>query len=198
MRHVSVRKNVNALSAGGPRTEAGKARSSRNSLRHGLTAKQAVIPGEDQAEFDQLHDDLIADRKPAGELEFQLVAEVAACMWRLARARRHEAKVLEVTIDLYGSNAPKLELVIRYIASIERQLHRTIARLERLQADRRELEAEKPQETQQPPTPLKVMAAGSSFDFTTASDEFVSQSGEFVSQNAETAHDAAAVVRFAS
>ena len=44
---------------------------------------------------------------------------------------------------------------------------------------------------QQPPAPLKVMAAGSSFDFTTASDEFVSQ-------NAETAHDAAAVVRFAS
>jgi hypothetical protein len=191
---VVVRKNVNALPAGGPRTEAGKARSSRNSLRHGLTAKQAVIPGEDQAEFDQLHDDLIADRKPAGELEFQLVAEIAASMWRLARARRHEAKVLEVCIDLYGSNAAKLELVMRYVASIERQLHRTIARLERIQADRRALEIQQAQQAepaQQPPAPLKVMAAGSSFDFTTASDEFVSQ-------NAETAHDAAAVVRFAS
>src|ERR1700738_4428234 len=89
------KKDVNALKSGGPRTPEGKAASSRNSLKHGLTATQVVIPGENQADFDQLLADLAADRKPEGELEIQTLGEIAACSWRLARARAQEAKALQ-------------------------------------------------------------------------------------------------------
>lgn len=193
MKEVVLRKNINALpSGGGPKTVEGKARSSQNSLRHGLTAKQTVIPGEDQAEFDELHRNLMADRKPSGEPESQLVAEIAACM-RLARARRHEARILELTHDLYAGNAPKLELVIRYVASIERELHRTIIRLERLQSERGKVDAQSPQLKRETPAPLKAMCAGSSSAAT-----FTSATEQFVSQTDRTPAPAAPVVRFAS
>src|ERR1700693_1905973 len=41
----------NAQHSTGPRTDAGKQRSSQNALRHGLTARSAVIPSEDPADY---------------------------------------------------------------------------------------------------------------------------------------------------
>jgi hypothetical protein len=132
-----LKQDVNALKPrGGPQTPEGKAKASQNSLRHGLTAKQAVIRGEDQAEFDALLTNLTADRKPQGELEIQLTGEIAACMWRLARARQHEANLLERSMNVYEYEPKRLELIMRYVNSIERQLNRAIVRLEALQTQR--------------------------------------------------------------
>jgi hypothetical protein len=126
----------------GPRSEAGKAISSRNSLRHGLTAKHVLLPGDDPAEFDQLLADLTADRKPAGELELQLIAEIAASMWRLSRARRYETGHFNFTRQPFqGAAAKQFDLILRYAASIERQLNRAVVRLEQLQAARRKTES---------------------------------------------------------
>ena len=168
----------NALRAGGPRTADGIAASSRNSLRHGLTARQAVLPGEDQSAFDALLQGLTDDRKPEGELEIQLTGEIAACMWRLARARQHEAEILEAAVDLYAGSAAQLELVMRYVGSIERQLNRTIVRLEYVQSHRRKAVptqfVSQVAENSQPTThnTQLVMAAGAS------QPEFVSQVAE--------------------
>ena len=152
----------NALRSTGPRTAEGKTASSRNSLRHGLTARTTVLPGEDQAEFDALHQGLIGDRQPEGELELQLTGEIAACLWRLARARQHEAEILEAALDLYTGSAPQLELVMRYTGSIERQLNRTIVRLEYLQTRRRKAVTAPPPEFVSQTTESKplTMAAG--------------------------------------
>ena len=38
----------NAQRSTGPRTEAGKAASSHNALKHGLTAQTVLLPGEDE------------------------------------------------------------------------------------------------------------------------------------------------------
>ena len=65
-------KGLNALRATGPRTPEGKAIASQNSLKHGLTARQVVIPGESQEDFDNLLASTAADRKPEGELEIQM------------------------------------------------------------------------------------------------------------------------------
>ena len=43
----------NALLSKGPKTDLGKLNSSKNSLKHGLTAKQLVI-GEDLNEFEKI------------------------------------------------------------------------------------------------------------------------------------------------
>ena len=56
---MSSRKQIeanrnNAKQSTGPRTNAGKQRSSQNALQHGLLAKQTVIPGENPADFEAL------------------------------------------------------------------------------------------------------------------------------------------------
>ena len=164
--------------APGPRTDAGKAASSRNSLRHGLTAAQVVIQGEDQAEFDRLAASIVEDRKPQGEVELQLAGEIAACTWRLARARRYETYHFECNrVPFQGSAAKQLELLIRYSGSIERQLNRAIVRLEQLQASRRKAASTKPA-----PEPVaKVMVAGAVnanvFSDLPLQGEFVSSDG---------------------
>ena len=148
---VEALKKTKAARATGPRTPKGKAASSRNSLRHGLTAKNVLLPGEDPAEFDQLLADLTADRKPSGELELQLVAEIAGCMWRLSRARGFEAAHFNTRRQSFqGDAAKQLDLVLRYTGSIERQLNRTIVRLEQLQAARRKQLESKNLEPEQP------------------------------------------------
>ena len=44
----------NAKKSTGPRTEAGKRRSAMNAIKHGMTARIAMLPGEDPAEFEEL------------------------------------------------------------------------------------------------------------------------------------------------
>jgi hypothetical protein len=171
----TIIENVNALKATGPRTLEGKAASSRNSLKHGLTATQVVIPGENQADFDRLLADLAADRKPDGELEIQTLGEIAACTWRLARARAREGVALTVSNELFRMGATPgitaaFDRVVRYMGSIERQLNRATIRLQQLQAERRK----HPQPAEKP----KVMAAGASNSATYAPPEFVSSNAE--------------------
>jgi hypothetical protein len=43
---------INAQKSNGPRTEAGKERSSLNALRHGLTARTAVLDSENQTDYE--------------------------------------------------------------------------------------------------------------------------------------------------
>lgn len=64
--------------SGGPATPEGRARSSRNSLRHGLTAKSVVLPHESRAEFQLLVDSHIAQFAPFGGVEMELVEAMAA------------------------------------------------------------------------------------------------------------------------
>ena len=58
---------------GGPRTEAGKAVSSHNSLKHGLTAETVLLPGEDEAAYQKLCTDTFENWKPVKEQEKALI-----------------------------------------------------------------------------------------------------------------------------
>jgi hypothetical protein len=79
---------ANAQHSTGPKTEAGKLASSRNSLKHGLTSKQVVVPGEDSAAYDELRRELHDDFAPANTAEATLVDQIAEHTWRLQRVRR--------------------------------------------------------------------------------------------------------------
>ncbi len=175
-RVVIPRRNLNALRPGGPRTEEGKAISSRNSLKHGLTARQTVIPGEDPAEFELLLEDLTAERRPIGELELQLTGEIAACLWRLARARQREADLLETCGDLFTTNHNHADFdrLLRYMGAIERQLNKAIVRLDQLQAARRKQEKHQPAATTPGPIEApRVLTATASAPLSTTMPEFV-------------------------
>jgi hypothetical protein len=52
-------------------------------LKHGAYSALAVLPGEDRAEFEKLHRDLIAECSASGPLEHHYVAELARFIWRL-------------------------------------------------------------------------------------------------------------------
>jgi hypothetical protein len=74
---------ANAQLSTGPRTEEGKAKSSRNALKTGLTGRTMILP-KDQAEVYELHVLAYADRlAPEGERENELVQSIADCRWRL-------------------------------------------------------------------------------------------------------------------
>jgi flagellar hook-basal body complex protein FliE len=162
----------------GPRTAAGKAASSMNALKHGLTSRRVVMPYENQAEFDALLKDLMDESQPVGALEIELVNDIAASLWRLSRARRRECDLADVAFG-GGSKQAREEfaLMLRYTASIERELHRAIIRLNQVQELRRKREEHRrrDQESNARRTPqvVTVVQAASSPLHTAVSD-FVS------------------------
>ena len=82
----------NALLSKGPKTDLGKLNSSKNSLKHGLTAKQLVI-GENIKEFEQYRDQMIEELKPLGILQEQVVFKIIDVGFRLRRIGKIEAGI---------------------------------------------------------------------------------------------------------
>jgi hypothetical protein len=88
----------NGAKSRGPATPEGKARSSRNALKHGLAAADhLLLAGEDRAAYDELLANLVDEIEPGTELEAQLVRRLAAALWKQARADRLEAKLFAWT-----------------------------------------------------------------------------------------------------
>ena len=51
----------NARKSTGPKTPEGKATVAKNATKHGLFARQNVVISENQADFDALRDDMLAE-----------------------------------------------------------------------------------------------------------------------------------------
>ena len=80
---------LNAHKSTGPRTLEGKARVSKNALKHGFFSQDVVFLGEDpHGEFPELLDTLYTDWQPQSATEQHLVETLAASMWKLRRAHR--------------------------------------------------------------------------------------------------------------
>lgn len=85
----------NALKSTGPRTEAGKAATGRNALRHGLCTARTVIFEESAADFDDFAAGLRAALAPADEFEAALAERIVHIEWRLRRVWRMEAAAID-------------------------------------------------------------------------------------------------------
>jgi hypothetical protein len=129
---------ANAQKSTGPRTDEGKARSSRNALKHGLSSRDLVIRPEEREEFNDWLADYRAELDPQGPLEEALFNQIVYADWNLARVRRLEAELFTGQIDplLDQQNEAKLDRLARYSQCFERTLHRSINELRRLQTDR--------------------------------------------------------------
>lgn len=90
----------NALRSTGPRTQAGRAVSSMNAVRHGGYSAAVAILGEDPEGFDALATELINSLQPIGPLEHRIVSRLASLWWRLERAVRAEREGLKTTLEL--------------------------------------------------------------------------------------------------
>ena len=68
---------LNARLSTGPKTQDGKAQSSRNAITHGLTASRCLFPGESAEEYQQMREALIAELMPEGALECEVAERIA-------------------------------------------------------------------------------------------------------------------------
>ncbi len=88
----------------GPRSDAGKERSSANAATHGLCSERPVLPCEDPAAWDAFHTGIVQELEPVGILEHELADRIALHHWRLRRVARFEATVGD---DLYNAATSK-------------------------------------------------------------------------------------------
>jgi hypothetical protein len=142
-RRIDASKRNGARSRG-PKTPAGKRRSSINATRHGLLAKCVVLDGESEPQFLLLlaqHQDKFA---PRDDIEFGMIEDMAACYWRLRRAMAMEKCLLDEAVDKsldsdgipnlgkawdQVGDSPKLLHLHRYQVMLNRMHHRALANL---------------------------------------------------------------------
>jgi hypothetical protein len=86
---------ANAQLSTGPHTAHGKARSSRNALKHGLLSSQVALDTEDLQVLDCLRENLAAQLSPVGILEELFVDRIAVGFWRLRRSIQVESALME-------------------------------------------------------------------------------------------------------
>lgn len=127
---------ANARQSTGPTTDEGKQRSSQNALKHGLTAKATLIPGEDPAEYEQFSLGLLDYWTPADPAEFAHVEEMINIQWRLRRCERLEAKILSVDMPDFKA----LNNVSLHAARLKRQYTATFNELNLIQGCRQKAE----------------------------------------------------------
>ena len=84
----------NAKLSRGPKTEEGKAKAAKNSLKHGVLSRNVLLVDEDAGAFSELAERLQATLKPDGELEAALVERIIELIWRLRRLGKIENAVL--------------------------------------------------------------------------------------------------------
>ena len=149
---------ANAQHSTGPRTPAGKQRSSLNALRHGLTGHVIVLPSEDHAAYQHHTRRFFDDLQPKGALEEQLVQSIADTTWRLNRVAALETNLLTLGIheqaDHIDTAHPEAHAALAMAASVReqaraisnlsmhehrlsRQFERTLNQLREIQAERR-------------------------------------------------------------
>jgi len=94
----------NAKKSTGPQTAEGKAVVSQNAVKHGLFAAEAVITGENPAEYERYHEQFLAELLPVGMVESMLAERVVSLAWRLQRAERMQNEVFEDMIERNVTN----------------------------------------------------------------------------------------------
>ena len=148
---------ANGQRSKGPRSVEGKAASSRNSLKLGITAKAIIIPGEDPADLARLTAEYHAHYQPVGPIEAALLENAVRAEWMKHRYYRLEAAVLNQRIaaqpdneyaigaafdqDAQSGNA--LQRLFRRQQAADRDWRDALQTLERMQSHRlAEAEAE--------------------------------------------------------
>lgn len=167
-----VANRANARRSAGATTEAGKAKSSMNALKHGLTGKTVLLPTDDADEYNRILNAYVDSYKPAAEEELRLIQSLVDSAWRLQRCRILETGILIKGAAEFASKyedhspVPRAQLIhvdayLKYEKSIrnlqiqEARLHRRLekdqAELVRLQSTRKREELLAAQQPANPP-----------------------------------------------
>jgi hypothetical protein len=145
---------ANAQHSTGPKTQAGKCRSSLNALRHGLTGQTIVLPTDDLKSYQHHIQSFVNEYHPQGATESQLVQSLADTAWRQNRAAALETNLITLALEQNQLDdqvqqslaiAAALDHQARALATLSihtqrlaRQFEKTLALLNQIQSKRLE------------------------------------------------------------
>jgi hypothetical protein len=121
-----------ATASTGPRSEAGKAISSRNAVKHNLCSKS--LTGADLEQFLKIRARFDEEWEPATETENLLLDQMALSQWRMDRALSLELNAF----DNDHLDEKLLALALRYRTTAERSFYKALSELQRLRKTVRE------------------------------------------------------------
>ena len=99
-----IANRLNAQRSTGPRTPEGKALASKNSLKHGLSARRDVITTESQEKFDLHRDALLNELNPQTPMESMLADRIVSLSWRLKRADLIQNQTIDALTEKDAAN----------------------------------------------------------------------------------------------
>jgi len=151
----------NPRAASGPRTQEGKATSSRNAIRSGLYAARDFIRPDEEEEYAQTLIQLMDELIPEGIVEQTFATEIMGAHWRLRRCRLVEeafSTIEDLDFDpmMDERTEKQQKSVDRARAQSHLILRRSLAELRNLQKGRTIQE----QLADQKPTPKPTPSAG--------------------------------------
>lgn len=159
---------ANARKSTGPRTPEGKARSSRNGLKHGQTASPltllATASDEERDLFERLMAQLYDTFHPENPAEVLLVERLGIAYLRLLRVYLVERGAMTNRYKYAGSSGITslpfdVYQVLEYDAVAERSILRVVRELRRLGVTRRAARSEPTQTRPNPPAPEPAHAS---------------------------------------
>jgi hypothetical protein len=128
----------NAQLSTGPKTMEGKAKSSQNRYIHGLFAQHLIRSGgqttKDTAAYSLFASQIRDSYRPVGAMEEFLVEKIVTESVRYARLLGYEKRIIGGKYAFYETGVDK---ILRYQASINRQLFQTMKVLDDLQEKRK-------------------------------------------------------------
>ena len=89
----------NGAKSNGPKTPEGKAISSGNAVRHGMTAKAILLTNENPEAYTKLAEAYYEKFQPADDVERDLVDEMVVAKWRQRRDWSNEAALFDLEMD---------------------------------------------------------------------------------------------------
>ncbi len=115
---------VNAKNSTGPKTAAGKAKSSQNATTHGFYSKAFVVRDAEKADFETMQKDLHDVYDPVDATAEDLFQQILHASWNLFRLRRIENEIYASSDDPFGDAAvrARLDALRRHKGHFERSL----------------------------------------------------------------------------
>jgi hypothetical protein len=136
---------ANGSKSRGPKTAEGKAISSRNALKHGLTSRKIVVEGtESEREFKLFTAAMKQHYQPRNIMEALWVDRIIVCMWRARRVPLEEANLTEegrntAFCDRESAQLPAnlhtLDILMTYEERLIKQVQTAIRELEKLRGE---------------------------------------------------------------
>jgi len=123
---------LNAKKSTGPKTPAGKARSSRNAFIHGLSSQRPTVTIENSAEFNAFANKFMDQYEPLDPSEIFLVRRIACMAWRIQRAQCYETLVLDnLCCSIPEDDTRTDQEVFSQLLLDDFRNHQTLAKLQR-------------------------------------------------------------------